>query len=258
VRGHRLFLVCRPTWAVRRREMSGVPLMTAAYADLILRAVLSDVRLLAAREGEWLRLLDVVRPHIAAQEVDRARRFVYQRDRLCFLVGRGLLRLELGRLLGREPSALVLTRGASGKPVCPQAGQAGVAFNVSHCEGLVVVGVAHRSHLGVDAERVVDAPVVTLLAPRVCTRSEQRLLDGVEPARRGLLFSLLWTRKEAVLKAIGCGLRRDPRSVDVASGLHDSDAWERPWCAPADVEGFRVRSWMLGRTHALSTALEGR
>jgi 4'-phosphopantetheinyl transferase len=215
----------------------------------------SETQVLTAPEDGWPGLLDEFRPHIAACEFERARRFVHRGDRLRFLVTRGLLRLVLGRVLGCRPSALVFTANASGKPQCNTARRAGVAFNASHCHGLVAVGVARRPRLGVDVERSVDASVVALLAPRVCTSSEQRFLNEVEPARQGLAFSLLWTRKEAVLKGIGCGLRRDPKSLDVAAGIGEQLESDGAWSVPADIEEFRVWSRIVGHTHVLSAAL---
>src|SRR5215471_10678933 len=53
---------------------------------------------------------------LTADEVSRAERFHFQKDREHFIVARGLLRTILSRYVDVEPSQVRLTYGAHGKP----------------------------------------------------------------------------------------------------------------------------------------------
>ena len=80
---------------------------------------------------------------------------------------------------------------------------------ISWCRapGLVAVAVAGGYDVGVDVEEVARSAFAGF--PAVALHPQDR--DG-SPAERGLI----WTRREAVLKATGVGLRTDPRSIRVS------------------------------------------
>lgn len=69
-----------------------------------------------------------------------------------------------------------------------------------------------RSPVGVDVELVGPAqePAWNMLSPR-----EQAALRRHPAEDRWPAFLALWTAKEAYLKAIGLGLSREPRTIDV-------------------------------------------
>jgi 4'-phosphopantetheinyl transferase len=96
--------------------------------------------------------------------------------------------------------------------------------SVAHGGGWVVISVTALAPVGVDVEPVARDLDVDGLAAQVLAPAERDVLDGIlaaEARRRALL--MWWTRKEAVLKATGDGLRIDPRDVV----LSPSDALPR-------------------------------
>jgi phosphopantetheinyl transferase len=96
------------------------------------------------------------------------------------------------------------------------AGGVAVEVSVAHTGAVAVVAVAPRGvPVGVDVEergRRVDAERV---ARRALDEDERAALREVAPAARGDAFLRLWTRKEAVLKGVGTGLRGGPAAVRV-------------------------------------------
>ncbi|HZN22754.1 MAG TPA: 4'-phosphopantetheinyl transferase superfamily protein [Burkholderiales bacterium] len=115
-----------------------------------------------------------------------------------------------------------------------------VAFSVSHSESLALVALTRHALIGVDVERVRPDATEAGIAERFFTRNEARSLARLNDADRVTAFFNAWTRKEAILKAIGCGL-----SVSL-------DAFEvtlKPGEAPAllewNVPGVRRRTWQL-------------
>ena len=69
---------------------------------------------------------------LAPDELSRARRFRFQRDRDQYLVCRGRLRMLLARYVDAEPSELRFSYGACGKPALD--GES-IEFNLSHAGG---------------------------------------------------------------------------------------------------------------------------
>ena len=90
--------------------------------------------------------------------------------------------------------------GANGKPLLMGAA-AEWGFNLSHAGGWAVAALMRGGAVGVDLESMDRSADVDRLAARVFSESERAL------ARAGgrEAFFALWSRKEALLKALGCG-----------------------------------------------------
>jgi phosphopantetheinyl transferase len=79
-------------------------------------------------------------------------------------------------------------------------------WSVSHTDGLVACAWSTAGPCGVDIEsahRAVDADRVIR---RYFSRQEQAWLGALPKAERRMRFLDLWTRKEAVIKALGVGI----------------------------------------------------
>jgi 4'-phosphopantetheinyl transferase len=70
----------------------------------------------------------------------------------------------------------------------------------------------------VDLELVEPIGEVRALARAVLSPRELSHLDALPEPQRLRAFYDAWTRKEAFLKALGCGLNRPPDGVEVAFG----------------------------------------
>src|SRR5439155_22587094 len=88
---------------------------------------------------------------LSPDEWMRARGFYFEADRKRFIVGRGLLRTILGRLLRVEPSQLQFCYGSYGKPTLVEMlGGRTFYFNLSHSQGLALYAVTRYREIGVD------------------------------------------------------------------------------------------------------------
>lgn len=137
-------------------------------------------------------------------ELRAADRIVAERERRLHLAGRAALRLLLGARLGREPSGLRFAVGRWGRPGLADTA-AGVSFNIAHSGDVVLVALGPRA-VGVDVERTRPRTDHLGIATRFYAESEVRWLAAIDPERRGEGFLRLWTRKEAVVKAVGLAL----------------------------------------------------
>ena len=189
---------------VVRVAPGGPAMLTPAEVPLLDGA---DCQVWWARPG-WLRpahqrLLD---------RVEQGRRVTYRSaaDRDRFTLGVVVTRTVLGAQLDVAPDRVPIDRACShcrrkdGRPRLK--GRADLHFSVSHSAGLVVVAVASGCPVGVDVERIstLREPAVAEL---VLSPAERAAYDALAPDARGPAFFRYWTRKEAVLKATGDGLR---------------------------------------------------
>src|ERR1043165_1474200 len=74
---------------------------------------------------------------LSADEIARASRFRFDRDRLRFIAARGLLRRVLARYCERDAAQLAFSYSPHGKPAL-QSNAHHIRFNLSHSDGLAV------------------------------------------------------------------------------------------------------------------------
>jgi len=123
----------------------------------------------------------------------------------------------------RRPDSVILDVDATAKPY---ALETRISFNISHTSGLVACAFLYGNAVGVDVERrdrTISADLGDL-ARRVCGPDEARALTNLETGGINReRFIRAWTRKEAVTKATGDGLRLDPRTVVVIAAGADGE-----------------------------------
>lgn len=156
---------------------------------------------------------------LAPDERARAERFFFERDRRRFISARGQLRAILGRYLGTDPSELLFSYGARGKPFLKQpASRESVRFNLSHSGERALLGVTLDRAIGIDLEEVQSLDDAEQIAARFFSPGENARLLALPREERLEAFFYCWTLKEAYVKATGDGLARATNSFEVAFG----------------------------------------
>ena len=204
---------------------------------------------------------------------ERQRWAAYRReeDRERFLVGCALAKTVLAGYSGQRPADVRFDRtcGACGQPHGkPVPTGIGLGHSVTHSGDLVAVAVA-RTPVGVDVEQF-DGRARPLggdgdpeaLARLVLDEDEQAALAAVRPSVRARAFMVAWTRKEAVTKATGDGLRAafSDVVVAVAQGAPRLVSWPYPQ-APESVSlrdlaaetGYVAALAVIGRCDTVRT-----
>jgi len=142
---------------------------------------------------------------LAPAERTRAARFGNETLRGRWIAGRGALRTALGLALGLPPAEVDIRRGARGRPEL--ASPVGAPdFNISHTNGVAVIGIARGARIGIDVERSDRAVGADRLARKFLAPAEQAALAGLADEERRARFLKYWTCKEAMSKATGDGL----------------------------------------------------
>jgi 4'-phosphopantetheinyl transferase len=149
---------------------------------------------------------------LSESEWERARRFVFKRDRSRFIAAHAALREILAAQCAIPASMLEFQLGPFGKPVLAEGG---LHFNLSHSQSLALIAVCEQAEVGVDVELLRPMPDAEALAETYFSAAERHALAALPPEARERAFLCCWTRKEACLKATGMGLSVDTRSFEV-------------------------------------------
>lgn len=142
---------------------------------------------------------------LSNDEIRRAERFHFERDRMLFVTSRALVRRALSQYVKVEPAAWRFDTDSYGRPyiVFPAEGQI-LRFSASHTDGLVMCAVAVDRDVGVDVEHLRECPLDIIdssFAPVEAQSIRER--SGSEQSERFLTY---WTLKESYVKARGLGL----------------------------------------------------
>ncbi len=149
-----------------------------------------------------------------SQETARADAFVHEPDRRRFATSRWILKKLLGSYLGIHGSRLRFLSNRYGKPYLNIAGAP--SFNLSHSGDICIIGIAGSGDVGVDVELHREIADVHDLAEMVLSPdewTELRALPDTAAATAGFLRG--WTRKEAVIKALGLGIGINLQAITV-------------------------------------------
>ncbi|MBI5629285.1 MAG: 4'-phosphopantetheinyl transferase superfamily protein [Elusimicrobia bacterium] len=198
-----------------------------------------EAHLWHAGPAESFQGLEALGRLLSPEEEARARRFVFEKDRAQFILGRGIMRSLLGRYLGADPRRLLLRQTPLGKPILAEAGGP-LEFSLSHSHGRILCGMALGRRIGVDVELMRALPFDTL-ARHVMEAAELEGFVSLGAGLKAKAFYAAWTRKEAYLKALGRGLGC---VADLAR-------------VPAAPSGWAVRELSLLPGYAAAVAVEG-
>ena len=175
---------------------------------------------MTAVEVWWAKIGDVRWELIAdLDDAERGRLAAYarQEDKDRFLLGAAVTRRVLGMHQMIRPADVRLDRTCEdcGRPHGKVKAK-GMQLSVSHSGDLIGVAFHPTAPVGLDVEKVdlgIDADSLAVVS---LAEVETQELKKYEPADRARVFTRYWTRKEAVVKATGDGMRSDLRRLVVS------------------------------------------
>lgn len=141
---------------------------------------------------------------LSDEEQARCMRFRFDRHRRDYAVAHALLRRMVSDRTGERPEDCQFVTAGGGKPRLAR--DLGLAFSLSHTDGLVVCAIAEAHSIGVDAESMDREVDWYCLSQQFFSPTDLSTLEGFPADARPGCFIELWTLKEAFLKATGEGL----------------------------------------------------
>jgi 4'-phosphopantetheinyl transferase len=153
-------------------------------------------------------LLNQYRALLSVGEAQKELRFVFARDQQCYIVTRALLRTVLSRYAALDPAQWLFALNAYGKPEIanPYGGRQSINFNLSHTDGLIVLGVSAGTAFGIDTENLHTRQAPIDIADSFFAVDEAAALHRLAVDEQEQRFFSYWTLKEAYIKARGMGL----------------------------------------------------
>lgn len=141
---------------------------------------------------------------LATDEQQKANRFKFRKDKECYIITRGILRLLLATYLKQRPEEIIFEYTSYGKPFL--ANENSLKFNVSHSGNMAAFVFFYGTEIGVDIEKVKANFNVLELAQNFFSKKEITALEQQPEKELPKAFFRCWTRKEAFIKAEGSGL----------------------------------------------------
>lgn len=173
------------------------------------------------------------RPLLDPVEQDRFTAYRRSADQRRFLTGRAMAKTIVAERLGLSPSAIRFdsTCDDCGKPHGrPRLPGSTLQLSISHSGDRVGLAVTDGVPVGLDVERA-GRDVAPTLVDYALNSAESVALKGLSADELAGAFFTFWTRKEAVIKATGKGLRIPLHSITLSApsepaGLLDSTTSE--------------------------------
>lgn len=195
---------------------------------------------------------------ISKDELRKANRFHFKRDRERFIVRRGLLRTILGRYLDVEPNRLHFRYNSYGKPTLANMSvKDRVSFNLSHSHGLTLYAITRVGEIGVDLERIRPGLGDDSIAERFFSHPEIALLKTLSGNIRRQTFFNYWSRKEAYIKARGEGLAIPLACFDVSMAPGNPVVLLNPEGVPESSRHWYLRDLIVDSNYAAAIAVGG-
>jgi len=157
------------------------------------------------------RNVEASREWLDPSEEARAALFTFTRDRHRFIVRHAFVRGVIALYIGIPPVAVTFDVEDGGKPRCTADKAPDFSVSTVGNESLLAIST---TPIGVDIGIMADFTNESAMARRWLSAKERSRLGAVRADDRGRALVTALVRKEAVLKAVGCGLATDLSLVD--------------------------------------------
>ncbi len=163
--------------------------------------VVTNIWVYRTCEEEIVNLLDVGRS-VTQSDIVSSERFNFEHLKVRWLRFRAALRVIILSHVDLEPEFLIAA-SSMGKPYVEGVS---IEFSVAHCEDQVMFAVSEHDSIGVDCEKVDRVIDVKEVENVVLSSEEKEIWTTLSLTSQKQLFFKVWTRKEAIQKALGLGM----------------------------------------------------
>lgn len=150
---------------------------------------------------------------LSGDEIDKAGRFKFIKDRNNFINCHSFLRRKLASYISLKPSEIIFSYTDKGKPYI---NSSQLKFNLSHSHGFGVFAFTLNDEIGIDTEKLREIPDALKISDRYFSEGEITKLRTVDSMNINKAFLTCWTRKEAFIKAVGDGLSYPLKDFEVS------------------------------------------
>lgn len=151
---------------------------------------------------------------LTPEEQAKGLRYYQVQHQQRYVVQHGILRMLLGKYLDTSPQHIKFIYNANKKPYLASP-QGNYFFNISHTKGEFLIAVSNVE-VGVDIEYINPVFAYKDIASNYFSAAEVAYINSSPKPTEA--FFLLWTRKEALLKACGTGIDDDLPAMPALDG----------------------------------------
>jgi 4'-phosphopantetheinyl transferase len=187
---------------------------------------------------------------LSADEIKKAESFVFELDRRRYRIGHAFLKMILASYLALQPEEISFRYNQYGKPMLESSG---LFFNMSKSAGYAMYALTRNRNIGVDIEFIREIAQMDPIVRRLFSKPEYELFCTYPESAKKKSFFDCWTRKEAVVKAIGAGLSFPLHTFDVLTNQGESLRLIR-----LNSDSEKNRQWAiydLGQDHEYAAAV---
>jgi 4'-phosphopantetheinyl transferase len=161
---------------------------------------------------DYIKYLQYLLKILSEEELERANKFHFEKDRRLYITAHGLQRIILTSFININPKDIIFFKNKYGKPYIKQEQNSRpIRFSLSHSGEMILSGVTFGNEIGVDIEEVKPIKDLSLIINKFATGEEKESFNKVPEAVKLEAFYRWWTQKEALLKFHGLGLSKMKR-----------------------------------------------
>lgn len=175
---------------------------------------LYKIELLKYRE-----LVPILISVLSESELNRANGYYFEKDKNRFIICRALLKFFLAKHVGLDIDKINLEVDSNKKPYLPN--HSSVFFNISHAGDYGLIAIA-KYPVGVDIEYINKEFNYKEILQNVFNKNEIESIENSNDKQQ--TFYKFWTRKEAIVKAIGKGIDEGFSEISVMDGFHSIES----------------------------------
>ena len=158
--------------------------------------------------------LEILWQSLSDKEKNQAVQFINDYLKNNYIISHGLLRQILSIYSNLEPHILQYSINEFGKPFLNN-GMCRIQFNMSHSRDYAVFIIALDYPVGIDIEWKDETVNIQETAEFILSPSELIVFNQLNPKNKIKTFYDVWTKKEAIIKAMGLGFSYPIQAIEV-------------------------------------------
>lgn len=158
---------------------------------------------------------------LSDQEKTQAEKFINKPLRDRYVMSHGLLRYLLSLYISSEPHEIQYSVNQFGKPFLKEKSSR-VQFNMSHSKDYAAYIIGLDYQIGIDIEWKDKTINFEEISDLVLSPAETNNFKTLEPKKKFHTFYDIWTKKEAIVKAIGEGLSYPIKTIEIMNSADNA------------------------------------
>lgn len=159
------------------------------------------------------------------EEKENASNFKETYQKKYYILSHVILRLLLSKYTGVDPALIEIHKNKYGKPFITSHN---LQFNISHSKNKLAIAIA-VCEVGIDIEYVNPNFDINEILNVTLSINEELNIKKLKPNLQKKQFYLYWTKKEALLKAIGTGINMDLNKLEISDDSSINIDKEKEW-----------------------------